>query len=477
MKVLDKIKKIVKNREEDTDIFDDEKEESSYAYEKEGPSNTDKKGKYSAYDEKYEYSKESKESKGEDEYESLDKVKEGEILDGAEKDNDSVNIVSKDIARAIEEKTGRTEEDDERVHRYHIGGYIFDTYYEYRNAEDDIKRIEIIKKNINIKDPEAAVKLYNMIREGKIEFKSTIGERFFDYVGDVVAERSVDLLEDKKVVDEAEGHAKTQKWFAILVIFLAIISFSYFLKGEIKDILVAQKMKRMQQEALKKKDMKHSTKKDRITLLKRNDKFAKNNQGTAKAKEILPEYKDAHEKNPEMIGWLNIIDTNVNYPVMQKKNNNEYYLTHSFDNMQDKNGCIFMDYRSNYESPTTNTIIYGHDTSTGLMFGDLKKFLKKDFYEAHTKIEFNTLYERREYQIVAIGLSQVAYKDEKKYRYYNFIEARTKKDWDDFYNSINSQNIYGNSIDIDVDDQLLTLSTCNSYMKDGRLFLVAKRIK
>ncbi len=199
MKVLDKIKKIVKNREE-----------SSYAYEKEDPSNTEKKVKYSAYDEKYEYSKESKESDDNDEYESLDKVKEGEILDGAEKDNDSVNIVSKDIARAIEEKTGRTEEDDERVHRYHIGGYIFDTYYEYRNAEDDIKRIEIIKKNINIKDPEAAVKLYNMIREGKIEFKSTIGERFFDYVGDVVAERSVDLLEDKKVVDEAEGHAKTQ---------------------------------------------------------------------------------------------------------------------------------------------------------------------------------------------------------------------------------------------------------------------------
>jgi sortase B len=100
---------------------------------------------------------------------------ENEILSSFEDTSaDFADIVSEDIARAIEEKTGRTEEDDEKKREYRVGGYVFKTYYEYRNAEDDIKRIEIIKKNIDISDPEAAVRLYNMIREGEIEFKSPI---------------------------------------------------------------------------------------------------------------------------------------------------------------------------------------------------------------------------------------------------------------------------------------------------------------
>lgn len=389
-----------------------------------------------------------------------------------EEKSDSVSIVNQDIARAIHEKTGRTEEDDDKIHHYEIGGYIFDTYYEYRNAEDDIKKIEIIKKNIDIKDPEAAVKLYNLIREGKIYFKSSIGEKFFDYVGDVVAERSVGLLEDKKVVDEAEGQAKTQKWLAFFVIILAIISFSYFLRSEIKEILVARKIKSMQEKTLKSKPIKKINKKDQNKIIEQNKKFIPKEE-----KNILPEYKDAHNKNPDMIGWINVLGTKINYPIMQKKNDNEYYLIHSFDKTDDKNGCIFMDYRSNYINPTTNTIIYGHDTKTGLMFGDLKKFLDKDFFEGHRNIELNTLYEKREYKIEAVGLSTVHYKDEDKYRYYNFIQAKTKKDWDEFYENVCGLNIYGSNIDIDENDQLLTLSTCSTYMKDGRLFIVAKRIK
>ncbi|MCR4782872.1 MAG: class B sortase [Lachnospiraceae bacterium] len=384
-------------------------------------------------------------------------------------DNDSADvadIVSSDIARAIEEKTGRTEEDDEKKREYKIGGYVFNTYYEYRNAEEDIKRIEIIKKNIDISDPEAAVKLYNTIREGSIEFKSPIGEKFFDYIADVVADKSVGLLEDKKVVDEAEGAAKNQKIMAIAVLALAVFSFSYFAYSEISDIVETRRIQKVSE--LKNTSSSEKYKSDSVKTSK---KDANGNPLV-----ILPEYQDAYSKNSDLVGWLKIDGTDIDYPVLCKNKDNEYYLNHSFEKADDKNGSIFMDYRSDIINPTTNTIIYGHNMSSGMMFGSLKNYLDESFFQQHKTIAFDTLYEKRQYEIVAVCLSNVAYQDEDQYRYYNFIQAKTKAEWEEFYNDVNGRNVYGTTVDLKDSDQILTLSTCNKYMTDGRLFIVAKRV-
>jgi sortase B len=115
--------------------------------------------------------------------------------------------------------------------------------------------------------------------------------------------------------------------------------------------------------------------------------------------------------------------------------------------------------------------------TSGLMFGTLKNYLDQSFYENHRTINFNTIYEKREYEVEAVCLSEVAYQDDSNYRYYNFIQADTKGEWNEFYNDVVNRSVYGTDIDLKETDQVLTLSTCNKYTRDGRLFIVAKRVK
>ena len=114
---------------------------------------------------------------------------------------------------------------------------------------------------------------------------------------------------------------------------------------------------------------------------------------------------------------------------------------------------------------------------SGMMFGGLKEYLDEDYYESHKTIHFSTLYEQRTYEIVAVCLSKVAYQDDDSYRYYNFIDAANATEFEAFYENAQSLSVYGTDIDLSADDQILTLSTCNSYVEDGRLFILAKRVE
>jgi sortase B len=192
---------------------------------------------------------------------------------------------------------------------------------------------------------------------------------------------------------------------------------------------------------------------------------------------VLPEYADLLSQNPERVGWISIEDTQVNYPVVQKENDNEYYLNHGFDQSNNSNGTIFVDYRCNIVNPTTNTIIYGHNMKSGMMFGELKKYLNDGYLEQHPYIQFNTIYEYRTYQILAVCLSEVQYQDEATYRYYDFISAGTDQELANFIANVNELAVYGSADGLTKTDKILTLSTCNSYTEDGRLFIVAKQVE
>lgn len=403
-----------------------------------------------------------------------------------EKKNKKTKGLSDDIAKAITEKTGRTEADDEISHRYTIGGYTFQTYYEYRNAEDDVRRIEVLRQELDLQDPEVAIRVYNMIREGQIVFKSPIGEEFFSHVADIVADKSVDLLEDKAVVDEAEGAAKGQKRLASLILVLAISAFIYFAYSEISDIRQTRKLSQLRSETSVSTDTAKEDKaeeKDEPSSEGSNKDTADTNAmqydsagNPVNSLTIRQEYTDLLSQNHDFVGWLKIPDTEIDYPVVSRVNDNDFYLNHAFDGSDDKNGTIFMDYRASITTPTCNTIIYGHDMKSGMMFGTLSNYLDESYLSDHKVIEFNTLYEDRAYEVVAVGLSQVQDNSEDGFRYYNFINAGSKADWDAFHDYVSSVNVYGETVDIEPTDQLLTLSTCNSYLADGRLFVLAKRI-
>ena len=125
----------------------------------------------------------------------------------------------------------------------------------------------------------------------------------------------------------------------------------------------------------------------------------------------------------------------------------------------------------------TNLIIYGHNMKSGAMFGGLKQYLEDSYISEHETIQFDTIYERQTYQVIAVCLSEVGYQDEGAYRYYNFIDAESEEEFQAFMGNIRTCAVYDKTQDVTKSDSLLTLSTCNSYVEDGRLFVVAKKIQ
>lgn len=189
---------------------------------------------------------------------------------------------------------------------------------------------------------------------------------------------------------------------------------------------------------------------------------------------IMDKFKDLYEQNSDLTGWLSIPETVIDYPVMQC-GDNEYYLHHNFDREEDKYGCLFVKDIADVNTPGTNFIIYGHNMKDGSMFGDLDKYREKIFYEGHSEIIFNTLYEERHYTILAVFLSHVYKSNEEGFKYYQFYQADTEDEFRLFYENIMDMALYETGITAEFGDTFLTLSTCAYHEEDGRLVVVAKR--
>lgn len=197
-------------------------------------------------------------------------------------------------------------------------------------------------------------------------------------------------------------------------------------------------------------------------------------EGEPVALDILSEYQTLYEKNKELIGWLTIEGTKIDYPVLQAKDN-EYYLKRDFYGEEDRHGSLFLDTNSDILLPTTNFIIYGHNMKDGTMFSALRNYKKESFYQQHNIITFNTIYEKAQYEIVSVFLSQVYLQNQEVFKYYQFIHASSKKEFNEFYNNIKELSLYDTGVDVQYGDTFITLSTCDYTTKDGRLVVVAKK--
>lgn len=195
---------------------------------------------------------------------------------------------------------------------------------------------------------------------------------------------------------------------------------------------------------------------------------------TIQEQTIMDKFKDLYEQNSDLIGWLSIPETVIDYPVMQC-GDNEYYLHHNFDREEDKYGCLFVKDIADVNTPGTNFIIYGHNMKDGSMFGALDKYREKTFYEDHSEIIFNTLNEERQYTILAVFLSHVYKSNEEGFRYYQFYQADTEDEFRLFYENIMDMALYKTGVTAEFGDTFLTLSTCAYHEEDGRLVVVARR--
>ncbi len=189
---------------------------------------------------------------------------------------------------------------------------------------------------------------------------------------------------------------------------------------------------------------------------------------------ILKKYKDLYMQNGDMTGWLSVEGTKIDYPVMQCEDD-EYYLHHDFEKEDSKYGCLYVRERADLENGT-NFVVYGHNMKDGSMFGELDLYLEEEFYKEHPNISFHTLYEEYTYEILAVFRSRIYGEKEDAFKYYQFYEAKTKEEFDDFYENVKELSLYDTGVEAEFGDTFLTLSTCAYHVKNGRLAVVAKRV-
>lgn len=193
--------------------------------------------------------------------------------------------------------------------------------------------------------------------------------------------------------------------------------------------------------------------------------------------EIAEKWKGLYAKNNDMVGWLTVEGTKIDYPVMQCEDD-EYYLHHNFEREEDKYGCLYVKSIADVDTPGTNFIIYGHHMKDDSMFGDLDKYERESFYREHGKISFDTLYEERTYEVIASFRTQITEgEDDAGFKYYQFYQADTEEEFRYFYDNVMRMSIYDTGAAAEFGDTFLTLSTCSGYEENGRFVVVAKRIR
>ena len=387
---------------------------------------------------------------------------------------------------------------------YRLGKHEFATREEWEAAQRDLETIRGIVDHLDIEDPVVAEDIYQLVREGLITFESKLGTVFFCDISDRVAQNFKEELEDSReewererkeqqdlfrLREEEEGERQKLKetqqsmMFKILGIAcaaLAVICVAFYGHSVYRERRAVRKL----EEKKKKKSMSQAV--DWYSDVSRQggaqdqveaqEIKPEQKADPATQLDVLPEYSTLHAQYPDLAGWLRIDGTQIDLPVMQAADN-DYYLHSNIDGAEDINGTLFLDYRADAVKPSTNLIIYGHNMRSGAMFGGLKQYLDEAYVAEHEMIQFDTIYEKQTYQVIAVCLSEVGYQDEGQYKYYNFIEAESNEDFNAFLETIRKCAVYDKTQDVTESDSLLTLSTCNSYVEDGRLFVVAKKIQ
>ena len=192
--------------------------------------------------------------------------------------------------------------------------------------------------------------------------------------------------------------------------------------------------------------------------------------------ERIDKLKEYQNINSDIVGWLEIPETNISYPVLQGIDNS-YYMKRNYKKKWSPNGSLFLDKDYNWNPRNTNLLIYGHNNrGTSEMFVDLLKYKDEKFYKEHQNIRFTTTEEDAIYEIISVFKSRVYYKRENDvFRYYYFIHANNKDEFDYYISESKNASLYDIDATAEYGDSLITLSTCDYSQKDGRFVVVARK--
>ena len=191
---------------------------------------------------------------------------------------------------------------------------------------------------------------------------------------------------------------------------------------------------------------------------------------------VQEKFADLYTRNHEFVGWLTVDGTNIDYPVMHTPDDEEKYLRRDFDGNSSSSGTLFVAAASDPIAPSDNVIIYGHNMKAGTMFHSLLNFEKKEYYEEHKLIEFDTIEEDAQYEVIAAFRTKIDESDPSLYKYYEFHNASSEEEFNEYVSKVKSMTPYEIEATAKYGDKLITLSTCAYHAEEGRYVIVAKKL-
>ena len=191
--------------------------------------------------------------------------------------------------------------------------------------------------------------------------------------------------------------------------------------------------------------------------------------------EPLPEltafekYRAVQEQNSDFLGWLSILGTNIDYPVMQTVDEPNFYLKHGFDKKYADCGCPYVQENCDVQKPSDNLVIYGHHMNNGTMFADLCNYTDYSYFSEHPTVVLETKDGVFAYSVFSV--MKVKSDDD----WYRFTTVGTEKSYEKKISYAKEKSIYDTEITPVYGQQILTLSTCYGYNQDNRILVLAVR--
>lgn len=193
--------------------------------------------------------------------------------------------------------------------------------------------------------------------------------------------------------------------------------------------------------------------------------------------------EDIYALNKDVVGWITIEDTRIDYPVMQSVDDPEYYLHRDFNRAYSESGTPFLDAKSRVgDQPTWNWFIYGHNMKYGSMFHDLLEYDSSDFRDSHSIVGLQIItgvkngrpvIEKGEYEVFAAARSKIRDRNSGAFKYYEYAGFDDEKSFNRYIRGVKKEALYDTGITPEFGDQLITLSTCAYHTDNGRFYIVA----
>lgn len=191
-----------------------------------------------------------------------------------------------------------------------------------------------------------------------------------------------------------------------------------------------------------------------------------------------------HRKNSDVVGWIKINGTRIDYPVMQTPEDPEFYLRKNFNKQYSLAGTPFMDAASR-RSRSKNFLIYGHNMKSGTMFHSLLNYEKKQFCRKHPTFTFDEYRNGHQvhgtYEVIAAFRTRIVPASSGQFRYHTYADIEDSMSFRAYVKGI--RILSGDTVQENVHsaapkwgDQLVTLSTCAYHSENGRFVVVGRRI-